>query len=209
MKKVILFIVLIFSIITISAQNKGDFEMGGNIGLNLSTVSSIDNNDAADAKVQYNIGASLEYYFSDSWGIKTKLIYDNKGWANGFFENLDTNEIFITDYRLSYVTVPVMANWHFGSRKNWYLNFGAYLGFLSSAEATDINIEAKEFFTSTDFGLTFGVGYRVLLNDKLTLYFEYDEQAGLLEIFDNPSSNSTTRNSRSSFNIGLLFLLNN
>ena len=205
-EKHIFLVALIVSVISF-AQEKGDFELGFNFGGNLSTVSEIGDNDAADAKISFNIAGTAEYYFSDRWGIKAKLIFDNKGWSDGFFDNLDTGQSFITDYRLSYVTVPVMANWHFGGNRNWYLNFGGFIGFLTSAEATDINMDVKDAFTSTDFGLSYGIGYKLLLNDKLTLFFEYDEQFGLADIFENNQGDAVT-NSRSALNIGLLFLVN-
>ena len=206
MKK-ILFVLLVILAFNSNAQDKGDFEFGINLGGNLSTVSEFGLSEAAEVKISLNLATSAEYYFSDRWGIKAKLTLDNKGWSNGFFEDLDLNQTFITDYRLSYVTVPVMANLHFGSRRNWYLNFGGYIGFLASAEATDINTDLKDAFRSTDFGLTYGIGYKILLNDKLTLFFEYDEQYGLANIFENSESDTVT-NSRSAFNIGVLFLLN-
>ncbi len=55
-------------------------------------------------------------------------MYDQKGWDDGTIT--DVNGTFITDYNLNYLTVPVMANWHFGRTKNWYLNFGAYTAIL-------------------------------------------------------------------------------
>ncbi|WP_233496696.1 outer membrane beta-barrel protein [Mucilaginibacter hurinus] len=48
-----------------------------------------------------------------------------------------------TNYKLDYLTIPVMANWHFGRTKNWYLHFGPYVAFLlnvkTSIANTDIN----------------------------------------------------------------------
>ncbi len=205
MKNIFLSVVLVLSLVSLS-QDKGNFELGFNLGLNLATVSEFGDNDAADVNVSFNIAGTAEYYFSDRWGIKAKLIFDNKGWSDGFFDNFDTGETFRTDYRLSYVTVPVMANWHFGGNRNWYLNFGGYVGFLASAEATDINTDVKDAFNSTDFGLSYGIGYKLLLNDKMTLFFEYDEQYGLADIFENNLGDAVT-NSRSAINIGLLFLV--
>ena len=207
MKKTFLSALIIFTSIALNAQDKGDFEFGFNVGLNLSTVSELTSNDSPDPRVSFNVAGTGEYYFSDRWGIKAKLIFDNKGWSNGFFENLDTNEFFTTDYRLSYINIPVMANWHFGGKRNWYLNFGGYVGFLASAEATDINMDLEDAFNSTDFGLSYGIGYKLLLNDKMSLYFEYDEQLGLIDVFESNDGSALTNN-RSSLNIGVLFIVN-
>jgi hypothetical protein len=186
-------------------QDSGDFELGGNIGLNIGNVSTIDNQSNASSRIAFNIGISGEYYFSDRWGLKTKLIYDSKGWSDGFItdENLD---IFSTDFILSYVTLPIMANWHFGSTRNWYLNFGPYIGFLTSAKDSELDLDLKDGFASTDFGLALGIGYKFEISDKAKLFFEFDGQSGFTDIFEM-NDGDAIRNIRSSLNLGILFNL--
>jgi len=134
-----------------------------------------------------------------------ELIYDNKGWADCFIEDNNANSI-TTDYEVNYVTLPIMANWYFGSNRNWYLNFGPYIGFLVNAEATESDLNVKDGFKSTDFGLAFGIGYKFELDDNIKLFIEYDGQSGLTDVFEN-NTGSAIRNGRSSFNIGALFSL--
>jgi opacity protein-like surface antigen len=207
MKKQLLIITTcLFTLYSINAQDKGDFEFGGHLGLNLANVSTIYGQEITDARVAFNIGALGEYYFSDRWGVKMKIIYDNKGWADGFITNEDTDVTVITDFKLNYITVPVMANWHFGSRRNWYLNFGPYAGFLINAEDSELEIDVKEAFNTTEFGLAYGIGYKFSLNEKSKLFVEYDGQSGLTDIFDENGGDSVISN-RSSFNLGILFIL--
>lgn len=125
MKNLLLIATLVFSVCTLSAQDKGDVQFGAHAGLNIATVSS--GLFTADAKVSFNFGGQAEYFFSDSWGIKARLIYDKKGWSNGFLYFEDTFESTTTDYSLDYLSVPVTANWHFGGNRQWYLNFGPML----------------------------------------------------------------------------------
>lgn len=190
---------------TSSAQGKGDVEFGVNIGYNSSTVSVSRSNFQADNGQGLNIGFAADYYFSDRWSIKGKLIYDQKGWDNGFIVDANDN-YYSTDYNLNYLTVPVMANWHFGSKRNWYLNFGPYIGFLMNAEETTGGIDVKEGFNSTDFGLALGIGVKIPVSDKLKISIEYDGQGGMSEIFKE-NNDSRVTNSRSSFNVGLNFML--
>lgn len=75
------------------------------MGLNLTNVSTIVGQDNASSRTSFNAGVSGEYYFSDRWGLKAKLIYDSKGWSNGFINTVTT------DYKLNYITLPIMANW--------------------------------------------------------------------------------------------------
>jgi opacity protein-like surface antigen len=187
---------------SVFAQKKGDVEFGVNIGYNNSSVS--DSYDSSDTGSGFNLGGSMDYYFSNSWSVKTKLIYDRKGWDNGFIE--DEFGSTITDFNLDYLTVPVMASWHFGNKRNWFLEFGPYVGFLLNAEETRFGTDVTDSFNETDFGLALGIGVKIPINDKLKLFFEYEGQGGLVDIFKQNDYSAVT-NSRSSINVGLNFLL--
>jgi opacity protein-like surface antigen len=203
MKKLLCTVVLVLGVSTSSsAQNKGDVEMGGAIGYNYSTVSS--GYLSAESSSGFNAGISADYYFSDTWSIKGKLIYDQKGWDNGFFE--DDFGSYSADYSLNYLTIPVMANWHFGHKNNWYLNFGPYIGFLINAEESAKNTDVTNYFNATDFGLAYGVGVKIPVSTKLKIYLEYDAQGGFLDVFKNNDSNRVL-GSRGAFNVGLNFLM--
>ncbi|MEZ4802749.1 MAG: porin family protein [Gelidibacter sp.] len=196
-----------FFLFNAHAQNdKGTFELGGSVGLNLSTVDvPSDYGSNANTKVALNIAAIGEYYFSDRWGIKTRLIYDQKGWADGYVDTEDG--YYVTDYNINYLTIPVMANWHFGSTRKWHLNFGPYVGFLLNAKDKEKGMDFKDAFSSTDFGLAFGIGYKFPIADNTKLFIEYEEQYGFIDIFAGNAGGSDVVNSRSSFNVGVLFNL--
>jgi opacity protein-like surface antigen len=204
MKKVLFIAVFVLGLNTVLfAQKKGDVEFGFNVGFNNSTVSNSD--VSADTAYGLNVGGSVDYYFSDRWSIKGKLIYDQKGWDNGFIED-SSGSSFATDYNINYLTVPVMANWHFGSKRNWFLEFGPYMGFLLNAEEVRFGTDVTDSFNSTDFGLALGIGVKIPLSDKLKLFFEYEGQGGMADIFKQNEFARVT-NSRSSLNIGLNFML--
>lgn len=187
------------------AQTKGNVELGFNVGYNSSTVNSNEFWGTPDYNQSFNIGASVDYYFSDRWSIKGKLIYDRKGWDNGGII-IDGGIWEKTDYNLDYVTIPVMANWHFGSSRNWYLHFGPYIGFLMNAKDTEFDTDIKEGFNTFDAGIALGIGVKIPLNDKLKLFFELDGQGGMSDIVKDNEGDRVT-NSRSSINVGLNFLL--
>jgi len=195
----------IFGTVSTNAQDGGEFEFGGGFGYNIANVSTADGRDSTSSLSSFNVGVSGEYFFSERWGLKMKLIYDNKGWADGFIQDNDTGRSITTDFKLGYITVPIMANWHFGSDYNWYLNFGPYVGILINAKDSKLGLDLKDGFQGTDFGLAFGIGYKFEIADNTRLYIEYDGQSGLSNVFKE--SSLTVRNGRSSFNIGVLFLL--
>ena len=202
MKKIVLFGILAGCVFTSTAQNKGQVEFGVNLGVNTSTVST--NSVRADTGTGVNFGLSADYYFSTRWSIKTKLILDQKGWNNGFFE--DEFNSYTTNYNLNYLTVPVMANYHFGRTKNWYLHFGPYVGFLLTADESSGGVDVTEAFNTTDVGLSAGVGVKIPVSNKVKLSLEYEGQSGFLDIFKGMDGPSVT-NSRGAFNIGLHFLM--
>lgn len=192
--------------ITANAQGKGNIEFGINTGYNTSNISTSDFGDDFDSHSSFNVGVGADFFFNDRWSIKVKAIYDRKGFDSVYFTNLLTGSRYTANVKLDYITVPVMANWHFGSKRNWYLNFGPYVGFLVNAQETRFDQDLKEGFNTTDAGLAFGIGVKIPLNNKLKIFFEYDGQSGFSDIFkENYDDNSYI--SRGAINVGLNFLL--
>lgn len=196
------------SIATFGQNSKGDIELGVNSGINFSSVGNNEGN--SDVSTAFNLSASADYFFSSRWSLKSKLIYDKKGWDNGFVENSSFDpslqDSYKTNFNLNYLTIPVLASWHFGGKRNWYLHFGPYAGVLLNAKETTFDTKLTKVFNTMDFGASLGVGVKIPLSEKLKLSLEYDEQVGFLDIFKENSGSSIT-NSRTSFNIGLNFML--
>jgi hypothetical protein len=204
MKKVLItFIALIACLQFAKAQNYSATEFSAGVGFNGSSTSDI-NNNSTDAKLGFNAGVAIDQYFSRSWSLHVGANYQQKGWANGFISFDDGSEIDNVDYKLSYLTVPVLAAWHFGHTKNWYLNFGPYVGFLLDAsENSNTLINTKSYFNNADAGLAIGIGVKLPLTQSTQLFIEYGEQGGVSNIFKN--SDQSLHNSTSSFNIGICF----
>ena len=106
----------------INQQN--DITIAPHIGLALSTYSASEN-VSYDLRTSLAVGAGVEYFFSDRWSLRSGLIYAPMG-AEDDFNNVD---------KLNYLQIPLNANWHFGSNRNWYLNFGFAGNILLSANA--------------------------------------------------------------------------
>jgi hypothetical protein len=211
MKKIFTTLFMLLSVFTlVQAQNKSKgSEFSVVVGYNSAYVSNGSNQNTA-AISGFNFGVSLDNYFSDRWSLKVKAVYDHKGWANGFL-TVGSTTYNNVDYRASYITVPVMANWHFGKTRNWYLNFGPYVGFLTYAHVKIPGatfpggyVNVKSLFSSTDVGLDAGIGIKFPVSNKSKLYIEYDGQSGFGNIFQS-STGGTVRSARASFNVGLTF----
>ncbi|HEY4327872.1 MAG TPA: porin family protein [Mucilaginibacter sp.] len=149
----------------------------------------------------FNAGISLDYPLAPFWSVKVKAIYDQKGWADGYLVDNNGNVFNGVDFRLHYITVPVMANWHFG--QVFYMNFGPYIGFL--VDATTIGgANVKDNFNTVDGGFAFGVGVKFPISKAAKLFFEYDSQAGLGNITTDYQGDALY-NFRYSFNLGVSF----
>jgi opacity protein-like surface antigen len=213
MNKILITIIIFLTTytVTFAQQKKGDVELGINAGFNVSTVTNNHFTNSSNTPgfqssgSGFNFGAAADFYFSNRWSLKTKLIFDQKGWDNGFFSDAN-NKSFTTSYRLNYITLPVMANWHFGKKRNWYLNFGPYAGYLAGAKATDVSVDVKDYFHDTAIGFAFGIGTKIRLTDKVKLLLEYDEQHDFTNILKG-NNDLTARNYRGSLNVGLNFML--
>ncbi|WP_445735724.1 porin family protein [Mariniflexile sp.] len=178
-------------------SGSGDFTIAPQIGLNLSNYSSSENL-SNKIRTAFNAGVIGEYYFSDRWSIRSGIIYDSKG-----TKITQSGQDYID--KLNYIAVPLHANWHFGSNRNWFLNFGPTIGFLASAKADTPfgEFDAKDKIKSSfDAGLGVGIGYKFDIADDTQLYIQYQGYNGFIDLFDEDFS---VFNATSAFNIGVIF----
>lgn len=177
-------------------SDSGDFTIAPQIGLNLSNYSSTENLNNK-IRMSFNAGAIAEYYFSDRWSIRSGLIYDSKG-----TKVTVSGEDYID--KLNYIAIPLNANWHFGSKRNWFLNFGPTIGFLASAKADtpDGEIDIKDDIQSSiDAGFGVGIGYKFEVSDNTEFYIQYQGYSGFISLID---ADFNLFNATSAFNIGVI-----
>ncbi|SHH49578.1 porin family protein [Winogradskyella jejuensis] len=199
MKNVFLVGLLLSVSLVMGQSDKGDFTLAPQVGLNLSNYSSSENL-SNKIRVAFNAGVIGEYYFSNRWSLRTGLVYDSKGTRIE-----EAGEEFID--KLNYISLPLHANWHFGSGRNWFLNFGPTLNFLSSAKA-DIpegEIDIKDTTNSFDIGLGLGIGYKFNLDENTEFFLQYQGYNGFVNVTDDLPID--LKNATSAFNIGVIFKL--
>lgn len=200
MKKFLLFCFALFlSNITFSQSDAGDFTIAPHLGVNLSRYYTSGANSFSN-RTSISAGVDTDYFLNESWSIRSGLIYDTKG----------TEDDFDFTDKLSYLTVPVQASWHFGGNRNWYLNFGPAVSFLLSAESEGPDgetFEIKEFVKSTDLGFGFGIGHMFEISDDFKIFIDYQGIGGFTDIVENEDADRDLQNIRTSFNIGGVFQL--
>ncbi len=207
MKNILTTLLAVLGLCSIAAaqQSKGiEFAIGIGInGANFSQEMNVRNKAIAG----FNAAVSADYYFSDRWSLKVKAIYDQKGSKNAVISSADM--LYESDARVNYITVPVMANWHFGKTRNWYLNFGPYVGNMLSAKAKSFDgvteRSVKYRFRNFDAGVAYGIGVKLPLNSKMKLYLEIEGQNSLTDVSNSAYSTNYIKNERGSFNIGFNF----
>ncbi len=180
---------------------KGDVEFGINAGYGFSYI---DYGDSYSSILgTFNAAISADYYFSDTWGLKIKVIYDQKGSSDGSLYDNMGNEIDGLKARFNYITVPVMASWHFGMNQNWYQNFGPYVGFLNSVKIGGYNVKGD--FNTIDGGLSEITGVKFPMSNRKSLFIELEIQQGVVDIAKYDSSDTQSWIDRGSINVGLNF----
>ena len=179
-------------VMTVSAQEKDNVEFGAGAGMSPFVK---------DGVVIFNVAGSADYYISDRWSVKAKLVFDKKAWQ---LENdIDpSNENIIS---ANYITVPVMTGWHFGTTRKWYVNLGPYAAFLLNAKEHNDDTDLTDGFEAVDFGVAGAVGFKFPISNKLKFFVEYELVYGFMEVTDQWKG--TTSTGRETLNVGLNFRL--
>jgi hypothetical protein len=161
-----------------------------------------------------HLGAYGDYYFNNRWSIRSGLLYQKMG-SGGTIFNAEYKE------KLDYLTIPLNINWHFGSTRKWYLNFGPSIGLLTSAKSTasdasfdptDIGFnnpqDLKDYIKPFQLSFSFGIGYKIQINEKFSIMLDHNESVSLIKVNKNDDNgDNDIVNVFGSFNIGAVFKL--
>ena len=193
MKKVILTIAVVLTATIANAQlrENGAIELAPQIGYSSSNYFGGDAGSLNNPVTGVAFGITGDYFFNNRWSIRSGLLFQKMGTEVAGFED-----------NLSYVTIPVNANWHFGSTRKWYLNFGPSLSILTSAK-NENGDNIKDFFNTTQIGLNVGIGYKIEVAKNFSVLIDYQGVSGLTDIIKD--SEFSTSNNFGSFNVGGVF----
>jgi hypothetical protein len=197
MKKILLPLITLISFSFANAQTKekGTVEITPKIGYSSFGENNEGENTDSNSGVAY--GATADYYFNNRWSLRSGLVFNKMGatyeYIGGEWED-----------KLNYLSIPLNANWHFGSTRKWNLNFGLSPSFFLNGEVNDATGNSMEIpksaLESFQLGLTFGIGYKIEITEKFGILLDYQGFAGLTNI--NKSSSSKITNNGDGFNIG-------
>ncbi|MFY0603123.1 MAG: outer membrane beta-barrel protein [Flavobacteriaceae bacterium] len=178
-------------------REKGNIELTPIIGYSTSyQLNSFLMNSTSVSGVQFGIYGN--YFLNNRWSVRTGLLYQKMGTNNVDFL------IFTNEYseRTNYITIPLTMNYYFGTKRNWYVNYGIGIGFLTSAKANynDGNglVDINNLANSTQFGINGGIGYEFKISPKFLIVVENSNLIGLTDTTEQRKG----KNFYMSFNIG-------
>ena len=216
MKKLFI-ITMTLAAFTLQAQ---DVTFGAKAGLNFSNLSfdypsGVDMPDT-DSRTSIHLGITAEVSISDNFSVQPELLFSSQGAKSDYSDNDG-----FYDYKsesalkLNYLLIPVMAKFYLSDA--FSLEAGPQIGFLVSAksdfESTETDIvngvtetysdteDVKDGFKSTDFGLNFGVGYK--LESGLNFGLRYS--LGLTNLDDPDVDNFSTSSRNFQLSVGYNF----
>lgn len=196
MKKILLSLITIISFVSSIAQSKekGTIEITPKIGSSgFSEYHEADINLNSNSGVSF--GATADYYLNNRWSFRTGLDFNKMG-----------EKVFLSEKekKANYLSIPLNANWHFGSTRKWNLNFGFSPSFLLNAELIDSkgnHIEIPESdLKSFQLGSSFGIGYKIEITKKFGILLDYQFFIGLTNI--NKATSEKIINAGGSLNVG-------
>ncbi|MBF4466290.1 porin family protein [Flavobacterium sp. LC2016-12] len=143
MKKILLIaVVTVLGFANVTAQ---EIKFGAKGGLNFATING-DNTEDIDMVTSFNFGVLSEIPISDKFSFQPEIMYSGQGYS------FNDNTI-----ALSYLNVPLMGKYYV--TKGLSVEAGPQIGFLLAAKNEKIDV--KDSFNTVDFGVNFGLGYKL------------------------------------------------
>ena len=187
MKKVLL--VTVAAILGLTNINAQEIKFGVKAGLNFSTISGDDTRELdIGITTDFNFGVLAEIPISEKFSFQPELMYSGQGYAGE-----GSGEIFI----LNYLNIPLIGKYYL--TKGLSLEAGPQIGFLLSAKNNKTDV--KDLFNTVDFGVNFGVGYK--LDNGLNFGARYN--IGLSDINNVDGFSDKNKNGVFQLSIGYFF----
>lgn len=144
MKKVLLSLFLAVAGTSAFAQT---FSIGPKAGVNMSNYTG--GNIDSDALFGYHLGGLLNFGFGKVFSLQPEVLFSTQGAKV-------QNDGVRSDFKISYITVPVMFK--FKTNSGFFLEVGPQAGFRSSSDVPDQTI--NNFAKNLDLAAAGGIGYQ-------------------------------------------------
>ncbi|MFL0354496.1 porin family protein [Xanthomarina sp. GH4-25] len=218
MKKVLLIAaVAVFGLSNVNAQ---EVSFGPKAGVNFATLTG--DIEDADLKVGFHIGGAVEIMFNEKMGLQAELLYSLQGAKDSYSSTQTSGGVTYTDkeeakLNLSYINIPVLFKYYVTN--GFSVEAGPQVGILASAKSEYEYTESiegggfdetysesgeediKDNISSVDFGLNFGLGYK--LDNGLNFGARYN--LGLSNVLDVDGTDDKWHNGVIQLSVGFMF----
>ena len=149
MKKILLVLIVCFSIATAKAQ----FQFGVKAGVNRSNITGFNFTWPYHGMYNYNVGVFAVLPIAKFVSFSPELLYDRKGGQN---PEVGVNEWIHDDY----LDIPLMIR--YTDKSGLHIETGPQIGFLLSFKGQfQTDVFPKSEFNSYEIAWTFGLGYDI------------------------------------------------
>jgi hypothetical protein len=141
------------------------------------------------------LGLVAEIPISQSLYFGPEILYSIQGASF-------SDDEFDASFKLNYIQIPLMVKYFVS--EGFSLEAGPQIGFLTSSEIEieDLGVNTKDFFSGFDYGVNFGLGYK--LPGGIFLQGRYN--LGLANVLDSEEfGDEEARNSVIQLSAGYMF----
>lgn len=176
MKKTLFITLLASFAVNAQVREKGEIEIAPFVGFATSKHYGdfVNNNKSL---ISAAFGVDADFYLNNRWSIKIGAQYQRLGarinTSIGSYL-VNDKDVYVKE-KISNLAVPLHASYHFGKKRNWYINFGPTLTYTVDYAMENENINVKDLSRRFDGGLGVGVGYKFIINERLSIAIDYQE----------------------------------
>ena len=186
MKK--LFLITAITFLGLASVNAQDIKFGAKAGLNLAFITG-DNTEDFKPNTDFHVGLMAEWKISNKFSLQPEIIYSGQG--------ADINIESEGRISLNYLNVPLMGKYYVTEKLS--LEVGPQVAYLLFTKGG--TIDYKDLLKATDYGVNFGVGYK--LENGLNFTARYN--LGLSNINDVDGFSEKNSNGVFQLSVGYFF----
>lgn len=182
MKRILLFLVLSFTLFHLNAQNS-KHTIGIMGGGSFSTISNYE----GDLLLGLTGGIYYEWKLSDRLAFQSNILYVQKG---------EKGKGNVLHLKLHYINMPIMLKYYI--TPEFSIFSGINSDFLVGVTSNSFD---KSYFNNTDWGLPFGLSYLISNNFEIGVIYNL----GLTEIDNNTMNSNKLKNNFGNITLTYLF----
>ena len=203
-------------VVILISVSMAQVKIGATLGATISNLSTDpDEGLSSDSKTGFTLGAFLEYPLNDNVNFRTGISFAQKG---AEFSEEEFGFTIKTSTNLSYLTIPLLAQYKFNSPGNTLYGIGGLdIGILMSADVeaeisgtilgvtfdSDTSFSIKDDLSSTDIAFNIGAGI-VMEVGNAEVYGEILYSLGLSDI-DSADDNVAVKTNGIIVAVGYIF----